>query len=63
MEKWRIIKPLVKAMRAMVIALGCLKLYSLFWKPPHRPIITGEKQIKKGFMFPLQLVGVLNKFS
>ena len=47
MENWCVIKPLVRAVRARVIALGHLILYSSVWNPPG-PIMTGGKQTKKG---------------
>ena len=47
MENWRVIKLLVRAVRARVIALGHLILYSSLWNPPG-PIVTGGKQTKKG---------------
>ena len=51
MEVWPLIKPLVRALRVSVIALGHLRLYSRVWNPPG-PIITGEKQTKKGCYIP-----------
>ncbi len=51
MDNWSIAKPLVRLVRAMLAALGCLRLYSLFQQSPG-PIITGEKQTKKSCNIP-----------
>ena len=51
MENWRVIKPLLRALRAKVIGLGHLRLYSSVWNLPG-PIITVEKQTKKGEYIP-----------
>ena len=51
MESWRVIEPLVRALRARVIVSGHLRLYSSVWDLTG-PIITGEKQTKKGGYTP-----------
>ena len=51
MQVWPLIKPLVRALRVGTVALAHLILYSRVWNPPG-PIITGEKQTKKGSYNP-----------